>query len=151
MERSMTESFANALVLFGATGDLAYKKIFPALQELIKRGRLNVPVLGVARAGWNLDRLRERVRASLSEYGGMDERAFRQLAEQLRYVDGDYRDVTTFDRLRSALGTSDRPLYYLAIPPSMFETVISGLERVGFREARVVVEKPFGRDLATAL
>jgi len=150
VEVAVTESSSNALVLFGATGDLAYKKIFPAVQALIKRGHLHVPILGVARAGWNLERLRQRAHDSLVEHGGLDAQAYAKLAEQLRYVDGDYRDVTTFDRLRTALGSADRPLYYLAIPPSMFAPVISGLQRVGCTQSRVVVEKPFGRDLASS-
>jgi glucose-6-phosphate 1-dehydrogenase len=146
----MTAIPANAIVLFGATGDLAYKKIFPALQALIKRGQLNVPIIGVARAGWSLERLRERVHASLSEHGDLDPQAFAKFSEQLRYVDGDYQDIATFDRLCLALGASDRPLYYLAIPPSMFPTVVAGLQRVECAHGRVVVEKRFGRDLSSA-
>lgn len=141
---------ANALVLFGVTGDLAYRKIFPALQSLIKRGQLDMPVIGVARAGWNLDRLRERAHASLHEHAEFDEQAFARLSQQLRYVDGDYREPATFDRLCAALGDANRPLYYLAIPPSMFASVISGLQRVACARGSVVVEKPFGRDLASA-
>jgi glucose-6-phosphate 1-dehydrogenase len=140
---------ANALVLFGATGDLAFKKIFPALQALVQRGRLDVPVVGMARAGWNIERLRERVRESLIANGGIDVDAFAKLSALLRYVDGDYREAETFDRLRTTLGNADRPLYYLAIPPSMFPTVIAGLQRVNCA-GRVVVEKPFGRDLESA-
>lgn len=141
---------ANALVLFGVTGDLAYRKIFPALQTLVKRGALTVPVIGVARAGWNLDRLRERMHDSLKEHAEFDAQAFAQLTNQLRYVDGDYRDETTFDRLCTALGDASRPLYYLAIPPSMFAPVISGLQRVSCARGSIVVEKPFGRNLASA-
>lgn len=142
---------ANALVLFGATGDLAYKKIFPAVQALIRRGNLDVPIIGMARAGWNLDRLRERVHDSLTSQGVFDAAAFAKLSSLLRYVDGDYREPGTFDRLCAALGGADRPLYYLAIPPSMFPTVIAGLESVAcVKHARVVVEKPFGRDLESA-
>ena len=140
---------ANALVLFGATGDLAFKKIFPALQALVQRGRLDVPVVGMARAGWDIERLRERVRESLIANGGIDSDAFAKLSALLRYVDGDYRESETFDRLRTTLGNADRPLYYLAIPPSMFPTVIAGLQRVNCA-GRVVVEKPFGRDLESA-
>jgi glucose-6-phosphate 1-dehydrogenase len=152
---NMTQSIpstnaADALVLFGATGDLAYKKIFPALQALIQRGQLDVPIIGVARAGWNLDRLRARIHDSLTEHSQLDSNAFAKLAGLLRYVDGDYREPATFDRLCAALGNATRPLYYLAIPPSMFPTVVSGLQRVNCAEGRVVVEKPFGRDLASA-
>lgn len=148
----MTESQADAIVLFGATGDLAFKKIFPALQAMIKRGHLTVPVIGVAKANRDLTQLRDRVRESLSRHGGgVDEAAFTKLVQLLRYVDGDYRDEGTFVRLRQELGGALRPLYYLAIPPSMFPTVIEGLGKSGCSHgARVVVEKPFGRDLASA-
>ena len=146
----VTPPASNALVLFGATGDLAYKKIFPALQGLVKRGHLDVPIVGVARGGWNLERLRERIRLSLVEHGGIDLHAFAKLSDQLRFIDGDYSDAATFDRLRAILGTADRPLFYLAIPPSMFATVIASLERIGCTGAHLVVEKPFGRDLASA-
>lgn len=145
-----SDRLANALVLFGVTGDLAYRKIFPALQALVLRDQLNVPVIGVARAGWNLDRLRDRMRSSLREQSTFDAHACDKLSEQLRYVDGDYRDTATFDKLCAALNGADRPLYYLAIPPSMFPTVVAGLQRVACANGRVVVEKPFGRDLASA-
>jgi glucose-6-phosphate 1-dehydrogenase len=143
---------SGALVLFGATGDLAYKKIFPSLQAMVKRGRLDVPVVGVARAGYGLDGLLNRVHASLEENGGgADGAAFDHLSKQLRYVDGDYRDSGTFERLADALKDAERPLHYLAIPPSMFPTVVQGLGASGCaKEARVVVEKPFGRDFASA-
>src|SRR5579864_5783355 len=142
---------ADALVFFGATGDLAYKQIFPALQALVRREQLTVPVIGVAKAGWNLDDLKKRARASLQEHGGVDEPAFARLTELLRYVDGDYRDPATFDQLRAALGDAQQPLHYFAIPPSMFETVATGLARVGATaNGRVVVEKPFGRNLKSA-
>jgi glucose-6-phosphate 1-dehydrogenase len=147
----MTEPFSDALVLFGATGDLAYKKIYPALQRMIKRGRLDVPVIGVARSGWNLDRLRLRVQDSLERGGDFEQAALDKLLNLLRYVDGDYREPATFERLRQVLHDARRPLYYLAIPPSMFPTVVEGLGNSGCAEgARVVVEKPFGRDLASA-
>ncbi|MDQ3906338.1 MAG: glucose-6-phosphate dehydrogenase [Actinomycetota bacterium] len=143
---------SDALVFFGATGDLAYKQIFPALQALVKRGRLALPVVGVALAGWNVDQLRARARQSLEQYGSVDEAAFAKLSAQLRYVDGDYRDPATYSRLRAALGDAQRPLHYLAIPPSMFGTVAAGLANAGCAaDARVVVEKPFGRDLASAV
>jgi len=143
---------SDALVFFGATGDLAYKKIFPALQSLVQSGHLDVPVIGVSRGGYGLPALRERARASVAEHGGgVDEAAFAKLAKLLRYVDGDYRDPETFRALHAALGPAERPLHYLAIPPSAFSTVLEGLKRAGcMREPRVVVEKPFGRDLASA-
>lgn len=142
---------SNAFVFFGATGDLAYKQIFPALQSMIKHSALDVPVIGVAKAGWNLDQLRERARDSLQQHGGVDEQAFARLCSLLRYVDGDYQDPSTFQQLRSQLGDAQRPLHYLAIPPSLFETVAAQLAGSGCaREARVVVEKPFGRDLDSA-
>jgi glucose-6-phosphate 1-dehydrogenase len=142
---------SDAFVFFGATGDLAYKQIFPALQSLTRRGLLDVPVIGVAKSGWTVDQLRERARQSLQEHGGVDEEAFARLSARLRYVDGDYKDPATFDQLRRELGDAKRPLHYLAVPPSMFGTVAQGLANSGSAEnARVVVEKPFGRDLATA-
>lgn len=148
----MTESQVDALVLFGATGDLAFKKIFPALQAMIKRGHLTVPVIGVAKANRNVAQLQDRVRESLTQFGGgVDEAAFAKLVQLLRYVDGDYREDGTFVRLRQELDGAHCPLYYLAIPPSMFPTVVEGLGQSGCaRSGRVVVEKPFGRDLASA-
>jgi glucose-6-phosphate 1-dehydrogenase len=142
---------ADALVFFGATGDLAYKKIFPALQAMIRRGVLDMPIIGVSRGDWTLDKLRERARDSLQNNGGVDADAFAKLSAQLRYVDGDYNDAATYDRLKQALGGAARPLHYLAIPPSMFAAVVQGLAKAGCaQDARVVVEKPFGRDLASA-
>ncbi len=142
---------SDALVFFGATGDLAYKKIFPALQEMVRRGYLRVPVIGVAKAGWDLERFRVRARESLEAHGGVDQTAFDLLISLLRYVDGDYQDPSTFDRLRGELGSARRPLHYLAIPPSLFPAVVAQLARSGCaRQARVVVEKPFGRDLSSA-
>ncbi|MBX3191884.1 MAG: glucose-6-phosphate dehydrogenase [Labilithrix sp.] len=142
---------SDALVFFGATGDLAYKKIFPALQALVRRGRLDGPIVGVAKSGWALPQLVERARASVTEHGGLDEAAFAKLAAQLRYVDGDYNDAATFSQVREQLGGAKRPLHYLAIPPSMFPTVATRLLQSGLSlDARVVVEKPFGRDLASA-
>jgi glucose-6-phosphate 1-dehydrogenase len=138
-------------VFFGATGDLAYKEVFPALQGLVQRHRLDVPIIGVARSGWNLERLRARARDSLEQQGEVDEEAFARLVSLLRYIDGDYQDARTFQRLRKALGDAKRPLHYLAIPPSMFATVTEGLAVADCIDgARVVVEKPFGRDLASA-
>jgi glucose-6-phosphate 1-dehydrogenase len=144
---------ADALVLFGTTGDLAHKKIFPALQGLIRRGALDVPVIGVARAGWGLKRLHERIRDSLERSAdGLDAAAYARLVEILRYVDGDYREPGTFRALRTALGTAAHPLHYLALPPSLFATVAEHLRESGSAQgASVVVEKPFGRDLASAV
>lgn len=142
---------SDAFVFFGATGDLAYKQIFPALQALSRRGVLDIPVVGVAKSDWDLDRLRERARDSVEKHGGLDEAAFAKLSSRLQYIDGDYRDRSTYDRLRQALGSARRPLHYLAIPPEMFPVVTKGLGDTGCAEnARVVVEKPFGRDLASA-
>ena len=142
---------SDALVFFGATGDLAFKQIFPALQALVSRHHLKIPIIGVARSGWNLEKLRARARESLEKHGGVDEAAFAQLAALLRYVDGDYNDPAMFTRLRRALEGNSHPLHYLAIPPSAFSTVAEGLASSGCAEnARVVVEKPFGRDLESA-
>jgi glucose-6-phosphate 1-dehydrogenase len=143
---------ADALVFFGATGDLAYKMIFPALQAMIRRGHLDIPVIGVARAGWNLDQLLDRIRASLAEHGGgVDPDAFGKLSALLRYVDGDYNDSSTFEELRRQLAGAERPVHYLAIPPSLFPEVINHLGDSGCADnARVIVEKPFGRDLGSA-
>jgi glucose-6-phosphate 1-dehydrogenase len=144
---------SDALVLFGATGDLAHKKIFPALYAMAKRGSLAVPVIGVARSKWDLQRFRARVRDSIAQdVGGIDdEQALGRLIALLGYVDVDYSDPATFTALKAALGHVARPAYYLAIPPSLFETVIGGLGGAGLAAgARVIVEKPFGRDLASA-
>jgi glucose-6-phosphate 1-dehydrogenase len=147
----MTSSHSDALVFFGATGDLAYKKIFPALQAMVKRGHLNVPVVGVAKAGWNLDQLRARAQDSLERHGGVDSAAFEKLCGLLRYIDGDYRDPETFAALRRELKDARYPAHYLAIPPGLFETVVEHLaESNCARGARVIVEKPFGHDLASA-
>src|SRR6266498_4415992 len=123
-EKAMNVSHSDALVFFGATGDLAYKKIFPALQAMAKRGHLDVPVIGVAKAGWTLDEFRARARDSVEQHGGLDARAFDTLYGLLRYVDGDYRDPATFQALRQQLGPAQRPAYYLAIPPTMFVLVV---------------------------
>ncbi len=142
---------SDALVFFGATGDLAYKKIFPALQAMAGRGHLNVPVIGVAKSGWNRDQLIERAKQSVSEHDGLDPAAFARLVDQLHYIDGDYNDPETFRQLKALLGASQRPVHYLAIPPSMFPTVVSHLgESACAAQGRVVVEKPFGRDLLSA-
>jgi glucose-6-phosphate 1-dehydrogenase len=143
---------SDALVFFGATGDLAYKKIFPALQSAIQHGSLDAPVIAVAKSGWTLDDLKKRASDSLKEFGGgVDPDAFQKLTGLLHYVDGDYRDATTFTRLREELGSAQHPTHYLAIPPSLFGDVVLALGRSGCADgARVVVEKPFGRDSATA-
>jgi glucose-6-phosphate 1-dehydrogenase len=145
---------SDALVFFGATGDLAYKQIFPALQAMMRRGRFGsggIPIVGVAKAGFSRERLIARARESVAAHHALDEAAFAKLAGCLRYVDGDYADEETFARVRAELGATRRPLHYLAIPPSMFGTVIQQLGRAGLtKNARVVVEKPFGRDLSSA-
>ena len=142
---------SDALVFFGATGDLAYKQVFPSLQKMIQRGNLSVPVIGVAKTGWTIEQLRERAKDSLTQHGGLDPAAFAKLIGLLQYIDGDYQDPATFAALRKLLGTVQHPTHYLAIPPSMFPTVIDGLEKSGCATgARVIVEKPFGRDLASA-
>jgi glucose-6-phosphate 1-dehydrogenase len=147
----MTKSRSDALVFFGASGDLAYKKIFPALQAIARRGKLDFLVIGVAKSAWTRDQLIERARASVTEYGGEDKDAFAKLSANLRYVDGDYNDAETFTRLGAALEGRKRPVHYLAIPPSMFPTVITRLAEANCTaNARVIVEKPFGRDLASA-
>jgi len=147
----MTDGQSDAFVFFGATGDLAYKKIFPSLQMMVKRGHLDAPIIGVAKAGWGLDELRARARNSVKEHGGLDTAAFDKLCRLLRYVDGDYRDAATFQAIRQQLGAAQRPAHYLAIPPTLFAPVVEQLARSGCaRGARVIVEKPFGRDLASA-
>jgi glucose-6-phosphate 1-dehydrogenase len=147
----MREFQSDALVFFGATGDLTYKKIFPALQAMVKRGHLNVPVVGVAKAGWNLEQLRARARDSVEKHGGLDPEAFARLSALLRYLDGDYQDPATFAALRKQLGPAQHPAHYLAIPPALFGVVVEQLGKSGCaRGARVIVEKPFGRDLASA-
>ncbi|HEX9620982.1 MAG TPA: glucose-6-phosphate dehydrogenase [Polyangiaceae bacterium] len=148
----MNDQHSDALVLFGATGDLAYKKIFPALHSMIARGNPGFPIVGVSRGGSSLEQLRERIRASVDEYGGgTNPKAFETLVQNLAYVDGDYRTEELFHELRKALGEAKRPLYYLSIPPSVFPLVVELLGKTGCSSgARVVVEKPFGRDLASA-
>ncbi|MFI4896141.1 MAG: glucose-6-phosphate dehydrogenase [Steroidobacterales bacterium] len=147
----MQAHLSDAFVFFGATGDLAYKQVFPALQALVRRGQLEAPIVGVGRSGWGRERLIERARESIKAHGGVDEQAFGKLTSLLRYVDGDYREAATFTRLREALGSASAPLHYLAIPPSVFATVIGGLAAADCtRNARVVLEKPFGRDLKSA-
>ncbi len=147
----MADFQSDAFVFFGATGDLAHKQIFPSLQGLIRDEGFNLPIVGVAKAGWTLDQLKARAQDSLEKHGGLDHDAFSKLTGLLRYVDGDYHDPKTFAQLRKELDQSKQPLHYLAIPPSLFGTVAEGLAKSGCAEnARVVVEKPFGRDLASA-
>src|SRR5271169_214193 len=147
----MSKVESDAFVFFGATGDLAYKKIFPALYAMLRRDAFNIPIIGMARAGWNLDKLKERARDSIQHSGDFDAGCFAKFAALLRYVDGDYTDPESFAKLCKALGPAKRPIHYLAIPPSMFACVAQGLKKSGSSEnARVIVEKPFGRDLASA-
>ncbi|HVJ09405.1 MAG TPA: glucose-6-phosphate dehydrogenase [Acidisarcina sp.] len=147
----MSNTQSDALVFYGATGDLAYKQIFPALQAMVKRGHLDVPVIGVAKAGWNLDQLKARALDSLEKHGGVDREAWQKLSSLLRYVDGDYTDGKTFEDVCTALGSAKCPAHYLAIPPVLFEEVIGRLTHLGCsRNGRVIVEKPFGHDLASA-
>jgi glucose-6-phosphate 1-dehydrogenase len=147
----MSKLHSDALVFFGATGDLAYKKIFPSLQAMVRRGHLSVPVIGVAKAGWSLDQFKARARDSVDKHGGLDAAAFAKLSALLRYVDGDYQDPATFAALRKALGSAEHPTHYLAIPPALFGVVVEQLGKSGCaRGARVVVEKPFGTDLDSA-
>jgi glucose-6-phosphate 1-dehydrogenase len=148
----MNVPHSDALVFFGATGDLAYKKIFPSLQAMTKHGHLNVPVIGVAKAGWNVDQLRARARDSVEKHGGgIDPAAFDKLCSLLRYVDGDYKDVATFQAIRKELDSAQRPAHYLAIPPALFGLVVEQLTKAGCANgARVIVEKPFGHDLISA-
>jgi glucose-6-phosphate 1-dehydrogenase len=147
----MGQSHSDAFVFFGATGDLAYKKIFPSLQAMVRRGHLSVPVIGVARAGWSLEQFLARARESVEKHGGLDHDAFAKLCSLLRYVHGDYQDPATFASLRKELGSAQRPAHYLAIPPVMFSTVVEQLCKSDCaRGARIIVEKPFGRDLASA-
>src|SRR5216683_5129808 len=150
-EEAMHGSHADALVFFGATGDLAYKKIFPALQAMVRRGHLNVTVIGVAKAGWTLEQFKARARDSVEKHGGLEPAAFAKLSSLLRYVDGDYQDPATFAALRKALGSAQHPAHYLAIPPALFGVVVEQLGKSGCaRGARVIVEKPFGGDLESA-
>jgi glucose-6-phosphate 1-dehydrogenase len=147
----MKKNHSDALVFFGATGDLAYKKVFPAIQTLVQHNHLDVPVVGVAKAGWTLEQFQARARDSLEKHGGVDEPAFNKLVKLLRYVDGDYNDLETFKQLRQILENAARPLHYLAIPPSLFGTVVENLARSGCAtDARVVIEKPFGHNEESA-
>jgi glucose-6-phosphate 1-dehydrogenase len=147
----MSQSYSDALVFFGATGDLAYKKIFPSLMAMLKRGNLNVPIIGVGRAGWTIEQFRARARDSIEKHGAVDEAAFAKFCSLLRYVDGDYGAEATFQALRRAIGAAERPAHYLAIPPVLFGAVVEKLAKTGCTSgARVIVEKPFGTDLSSA-
>jgi glucose-6-phosphate 1-dehydrogenase len=147
----MTEPRSDVLVVFGATGDLAFKKIFPSLQSMVRRGHLTVPVIGVAKSGWNLEKFRQRAKDSIQQHGEFDQQVFDRLSKLLRYVDGDYADQATFEALKKELGNAQRATYYLAIPPVLFGEVVEQLGKTNCAQnARVVVEKPFGRDLASA-
>jgi glucose-6-phosphate 1-dehydrogenase len=147
----MSTSDSDAFVFFGATGDLAYKKIFPALYAMVQQNALNIPIIGMAREGWTLEKLKERARDSIEHDGNFEAGCFEKLAAQLRYVNGDYTNPATFTQLKQTLGNAARPIHYLAIPPSMFSSVVQGLAKSGCADnARVIVEKPFGRDLASA-
>ncbi|MBV8893264.1 MAG: glucose-6-phosphate dehydrogenase, partial [Acidobacteria bacterium] len=147
----MKATHSDALVFFGATGDLAYKKIFPSLQAMVKRGTLEVPVIGVANSGWNIEQFRARAQESVQKHGGLDRAAFEKLSRLLRYVDGDYEDPATFEAIKRELGSAKRPAHYLAIPPALFGTVV---EQVGklccVNSSRIILEKPFGTNLASA-
>ncbi|CDX49902.1 glucose-6-phosphate dehydrogenase [Mesorhizobium sp. LCM 4577] len=148
----MSQERSDTLVLFGATGDLAHKKIFPALYHMVAKGTLSEPVIGVAFEPWELPKLVDRARDGIvNALGAVDDKVFSKLASLLRYVSGDYRDPATFEKLKTALGSAQRPLHYMAVPPTMFETVVQGLEQSGTaRGARLMVEKPFGHDLQSA-
>ena len=147
----MSDSISDALVFFGATGDLAYKQIFPALQGLVRDEGIDVPIVGFAKAGWTLDQFRARTRDSLQHSRCYAEADFARLLKLLNYVDGDYNDPSTFDLLKKAVGSARRPLHYLAIPPALFGVVGAALAKAGLNEnARLVVEKPFGRDRESA-
>src|SRR5438094_3548894 len=142
---------SDSFVLFGATGDLAHKQIFPALQSMVRRGHLDMPIIGVAKSNLTLDQFRARARDSVEKHDRLDPDAFAKLSARLQYVSGDYRERATFDRVRQCVGNASRPIHYLAIPPSMFATVAEGLANSGCaKNARIIVEKPFGRDLASA-
>ncbi len=148
----MDAVLSDALVFFGATGDLAYKQIFPSLQRLARRGKLNIPVIGVAKSGWNLEQFKAHATKSLQEHGGIDPEGYASLMSHLRYVDGDYADAATFQQVRQQLGEAKHPIHYLAIPPNLFGEVMEQLKSAGCSNgARVIIEKPFGRDLESAI
>src|ERR1041385_3801938 len=147
----MNTEHSDALVFYGITGDLAFKKIFPALQAMVKRGHLNVPVIGVARSNWTIDQLRQRVRDSLEKHGGVDPAAFEKLSGLLRYVSVDYTDPGACRAIYGELKEAHRPAIYLAVPPHLFAAVVDQLANSGCaKDARIIIEKPFGRDLESA-
>lgn len=147
----MADFNSDAFVFFGATGDLAYKQIFPALQAMVRQHHLNMPIIGVAKSGWSFEQFRDRARNSLEKHGGVDEAAFNKMCSLMKYIDNDYRDGTTYQTLRKELKNASHPMHYLAIPPSTFTNVVEGLAASGSaRGARVIIEKPFGRDLSSA-
>src|SRR5579859_4838875 len=147
----MTDTHSDSPVFFGITGDLAYKQIFPALYAMVRRGHLDMPIIGVAGRPWSDQQLQDHVHDSLKEHGDVDQAVFAKLCSMLKYISGNYNDEATYSKLRNAFGNAQRPLFYLAIPPSMFGPVVEGLAKAGStKDARVVVEKPFGRDLASA-
>src|ERR1700760_433518 len=148
----MSQERSDTLVLFGATGDLAHKKIFPALYQMVAKGTLTEPVIGVAFEPWDLAKLADRARDGIvTALGAVDDKVFGKFTSLLRYVSGDYRDSATFEKLKTALGSAQRPLHYMAVPPTMFEPVVQGLEQSGTAHgARLMVEKPFGHDLQSA-
>src|SRR5215475_8524 len=152
VESARGKQISDAFVFFGATGDLAYKKIFPALHNMVRHGALKCPVIGVAKSGWTLDKLRDRARDSINKHGGgVNEAVFAQLIERLHYIDGDYADPDVFRRLRQEMGGAASPIHYLAIPPSMFTTVVEQLDKSACSSnARIIIEKPFGRDVESA-
>ena len=148
----MDKVVSDALVFFGATGDLAYKQIFPSLQRLARRDKLNIPVIGVAKSGWNLEQFKAHAQKSLETHGGLDPEGFPKLMSRLRYVDGDYADPATFQQVRQELGEAKHPIHYLAIPPSLFAKVMEQLKAANCADgARVIIEKPFGHDLPSAI
>ncbi len=147
----MADTHSDSFVFFGITGDLAYKQIFPALYAMVQHGHLDMPIIGVAGRPWSDQQLQDHVHDSLKEHGDVDQAAFAKLCSMLKYISGNYNDEATYNKIRNALGNAQHPLYYLAIPPSMFGPVVEGLAKAGItKDASVIVEKPFGRDLASA-
>ena len=147
----MVSSKSDAFVFFGATGDLAYKQIFPALQAMTRHGHLDIPVIGLGKSAWSIEQFIARARDSIEKHSTLDNDAFNKLSSRLQYISGDYLDDATYQKLHTALGKATHPLHYLAVPPELFGTVVKGLSKSGCaKNARVIVEKPFGRDLPSA-
>src|SRR4029077_21086368 len=147
----MSKLSSDAIVFFGASGDLAYKQIFPSLLGLVRDEGIRVPIIGVAKSGWDLRKFKERAKESLEKHGGVDADSLQTLTNLLHYVDGDYMDGETFVQLRKELGDAQRPLHYLAVPPSLFAVVAEGLQKSGCAtNGRLVIEKPFGHNRTTA-